>query len=87
MQSLSSGAAQEENDQLRPTQEKPMTLESTSSVFPLWTNTAGAQSWLLLGCCSCITNNISLQKPRALHTSHRKDGWGNSYCVMYTCKI
>lgn len=87
LQLLSSGAAQEEHDQLRPAQKELMTPESTSSVFPLWTNTAGAHSRLLLSCCSCITTKICLQQPAALHTSHCKDGWGNSYCVMYTCKI
>lgn len=84
---LSSGAAQEEDDQLHGTQEEPMTPESTSSVFPPWTNTAGAQSRLLLSRCSCITNKICLQQPAALHTSHCEEGWGNSHCVMYTCKI
>lgn len=84
---LSSGAAQEEDDQLRGTQEGPMTPESTSSVFPPWTNTAGAQSRLPLSRCSCITNKICLQQPAALHTSHRGEGWGNSHCVMHTCKI
>lgn len=84
---LSSGAAQEEDDHLRPAQEELMTPESTSSVFPRWTHTAGAQSRLLPSCCSCITSKICLQQPAALHTSHRTEGRGNSYCVMYTCKI
>lgn len=44
----SGGMAQEEDDHLRPTQEELMTPESTSSVFPLRTNTAGAPSRLLL---------------------------------------
>lgn len=84
---LSSGAAQEEDDHLRPAQEELMTPESTSSVFPRWTHAAGAQSRLLPSCCSCITGEICLQQPAALHTSHCTEGWGNSYCVMYTCKI
>lgn len=63
-----------------------MTPESTSSVFPLRTNTAGAQSRLLL-LLFMYHHKICLQSPKALHTSRCAEGWGNCDCVMFTCKI
>lgn len=78
-----SGMACGGDDHLCPTQEEPMTPESTSSVLPLRTNTAGAQS--RLPHVSPARSAYSAPKHSTRHAA--KKAGGNCDRVAYTCKI